>query len=200
MSVKKAGPSKIYSYQLLRKCETWRRLDVFPIFFTTTLMWSQFGSKIFDREELVPVLSFMLWATFHSLMFFVNFWSADINVYFSFSTLKDSQVGQCSHVWVKVENLKQGTTKKLVVPIESVSLEVTPGNLQTVYSIEIMKKRMLWSNDRKTFQAIPYPTKEPIEFYQTAEGLKDRDEEKRALLVWGNNKMNIPIPNFLDLY
>ena len=81
-----------------------------------------------------------------------------------------------------------------MVPIKTVSLEVTPGNLQTVYSIEIMKKRMIWSNERKTFQAIPYPTKDTIEFYQYAEGIKDKDEEKRALLVWGNNKMDIPIP------
>jgi manganese-transporting P-type ATPase len=90
--------------------------------------------------------------------------------------------------------------KKYVVPIQSISLEVSPGNLQTVYSIDIMKKRMLWSNDKKTFQAIPYPTKDIIDFYHSAEGLKNQDEEKRALLVWGNNKMDIPIPTFMDLY
>mmetsp|Transcript_16379 Transcript_16379/g.27725 ORF Transcript_16379/g.27725 Transcript_16379/m.27725 type:complete len:211 (+) Transcript_16379:130-762(+) len=163
-------------------------------------MYYQFGNKIFDREELVPVLCFMLWATFHSLMFFVNFWSADMNVHFAYSKLKEDAIQECSHVWVKLENLKQGTIKKFVVPIKTVSIEVSPGNLQTVFSIEIMKKRMLWSNDKKTFQGIPYPTKETLEFYQSSEGIKDKDEEKRALLVWGNNKMSIPIPTFLDLY
>jgi hypothetical protein len=55
--------------------------------------------------------------------------------------------------------------KRYVVPIIEKSVEISPGNLQTVYSIELMKKRMLWSNDRKIFQSIPYPIKETIEFY-----------------------------------
>lgn len=63
------------------------RLDIIPIFFTSYLLYYNFGSKIFDREELVPVLSFMLWVTFHSLLFFINFWSADINVFFAFAKL-----------------------------------------------------------------------------------------------------------------
>jgi cation-transporting ATPase 13A1 len=63
-----------------------------------------------------------------------------------------------------------------------------------------MKKRMLWSNDKKIFQGIPYPVKETIEFYQNAEGISEKKEEARASLIWGNNKMNIPIPNFMDLY
>jgi len=63
-----------------------------------------------------------------------------------------------------------------------------------------MKKRMLWSNAQQIFQGIPYPVKETIDFYQTAEGLKEKSEEARALMVWGNNQMNIPIPTFIDLY
>jgi len=63
-----------------------------------------------------------------------------------------------------------------------------------------MKKRMLWSNESRTFRGIPYPVKDSIEFYQTAVGIQDEDEEKKADLVWGNNTMKIPIPTFLDLY
>lgn len=63
-----------------------------------------------------------------------------------------------------------------------------------------MKKRMLWSNAQKIFQGIPYPVKETIGFYQQAEGLKEKQEEARANMVWGNNEMHIPIPTFLDLY
>lgn len=63
-----------------------------------------------------------------------------------------------------------------------------------------MKKRMLWNNDKKTFQGIPYPVKDPIEDYQLAEGIADKKAENKAHLVWGNNKMNIPIPTFMDLY
>jgi hypothetical protein len=43
-------------------------------------LWYNFGSKVFDREELVPVLAFMLAVTVHSLLFFINFWNADISI------------------------------------------------------------------------------------------------------------------------
>lgn len=136
------------------------------MFFTATAIWWNFGSKIFDREELVPVLCLILAITVHSLMFFINFWNADINVLFAFTKLaEDVNIQECTHIWVKIENKKQETVKKMIVPLLSTSVEITPGNLQTVHSIEIMKKRMLWSNQLRIFQAIPYPTKETIEHY-----------------------------------
>ena len=83
------GPSKIYGFQLLKIKPWYLRWDVFPISFSVVFIWYNFGSKIFDREELVPVLSLMLFITVHSLMFFVNFWNADINVLFAFGKLSD---------------------------------------------------------------------------------------------------------------
>lgn len=169
--------------------------------FTATAIYTQFGSRIFDREELVPVLCFMAAVTFHSLMFFINFWNADINILFCYNKLGDNdELASCTDVWVKIENKKQETTKKIIVPLLSESVEISPGQLQTVYNVEVMKKRMLWSNEARTFRAIPYPVKDSVEFYQTAVGLQDRDEERKADLVWGNNTMKIPIPTFLELY
>jgi len=95
------------------------------------------------------VLMFMLAIICHSLLFFVNFWSADINVFFAYSKIEDIQ--ESTDIWIRLENKKQQTVKTMVVPKLSLSVEITPGNLQTVYSLEIMKKRMLWSNERKIF-------------------------------------------------
>ena len=143
---------------MLKKRPVIQRFDVFPLFFTSALLYHFFGSRIFDREELVPVLCFMLAITFHSLMFFINFWNADINVLFAYTKLaEDANVSDSSHIWVKIENKKQNTIKKFIVPLLSNSVEITPGKLQTVYSIEVMKKRMLWSNEKRLFQPIPYP-------------------------------------------
>jgi len=80
---------------------------VFPIFITSFALYYNFGNKIFDREELVPVLSLMLAVTVHSLMFFINFWNADIKVLFQYTKLSDIvEVGSCSHIWVRLENKK----------------------------------------------------------------------------------------------
>jgi len=176
-------------------------MDVFPIAFTAAMLWYFHGEKIFDREELVPVLSLMAAVTFHSLMFFINFWNADINVMFCYTNFGEGgDITTASHIWVKIENKKQDTVKKIIVPVLTESVEIAPGKLQTVYNIEIMKKRMLWSNEKGAFQSIPFPIKENIEFYQTAEGINDKQDEQKALLVWGNNTMKIPIPSFIELY
>jgi len=63
-----------------------------------------------------------------------------------------------------------------------------------------MKKRFSFSKDKKTFTSIPYPTKESIEFYQETEGIEDESEVKRADLIWGPNKMHVPIPTFFEVY
>ena len=75
----------------------------------------------------MPVLCFMLAITFHSLLFFVNFWSADINVFFAYSKVDDIQ--DCTDIWIQLENKKQQTVKTFVVPRLSLSVEITPGKL-----------------------------------------------------------------------
>ncbi len=59
---------------------------------------------------------------------------------------------------------------------------------------------MLWNNDKKTFQSIPYPVNEPIDHYLSSEGFTEKKAVSKANLVWGSNKMHIPIPSFMDLY
>ena len=157
--------SKTYSYKLLRKRPLLLRVDSSPILITATIIWYNFGSKIFDREELIPVLSLMAAITFHSLLFFVNFWSADANLVIGYSQLAADDVKNCTHVWVKVVNKKQDTVKRAICEIILTAHEIQPGNLQTVYSLEYMKKRMLWHQKNVTFSSIPYPTKDDIQTY-----------------------------------
>jgi len=63
------------------------RLDVLPLFFTSSCLWYQFGEKLFDREELLPVFCLMAAISIHSLLFFINFWSADANIFISYIRL-----------------------------------------------------------------------------------------------------------------
>ena len=74
------------------------------------------------------------------------------------------------------------------------------GQVTKTYQIELNKKRLLFNADKKTFAPIPFPVNQPIEFYQSAEGIVSELEEKKAGLVWGQNKIDIPIPKFFDVY
>jgi hypothetical protein len=149
----------------LRAIPLYLRADFTPIFFSAAGIWHMFGAKIFDREELVPVLSLMGVITLHSLIFFAKFWSADLDLLIRYSQLSADSIKTCTHVWTRIHNKKQDTIKRHIAPLTLRAHEITPGNLQTVYSVEIMKKRMLWSQAGTTFQSIPYPTKDAIEDY-----------------------------------
>jgi len=52
----------------------------------------------------------------------------------------------------------------------------------------------MYSTNKKTFTVIPYPVNETIGFYQSSEGIENEMLEKKANLVWGQNKMSVPIP------
>lgn len=47
---------------------------------------------------------------------------------------------------------------------------------------------------------IPYPVDHTIGEYQENEGLSTLNDFKKADLVYGANKMSIPIPEFMDIY
>ena len=47
---------------------------------------------------------------------------------------------------------------------------------------------------------IPYPIDESIGYYQITEGVEDEKAKNKADLVWGPNKMSVPIPQFFDIY
>ena len=77
-----------------------------PFFISVPFFYQTFGAKIFDREELVPVLSLMAAVFLHSILFFVNFWSADANVLISYNKMAADQIDEASHVWVRIHNKK----------------------------------------------------------------------------------------------
>ena len=103
--------------------------------------------------------------TFVMLLFLMNFWSVNANVFLEYSTLNPGQIDKCTHVKVKLENKKSHTVRRYIVPIIINSIATQSGLVNKTYQIEISKKRLLYSNDRKTFTYIPFPIKEPIEIY-----------------------------------
>jgi hypothetical protein len=90
----------------LKQRPKYLRLDVIPFLFSVPFFYFQFGAKIFDREELVPVLSLMAAVFAHAILFFVNFWSADANVLISYNKMSAEYIDDATHVWVKIHNKK----------------------------------------------------------------------------------------------
>jgi cation-transporting ATPase 13A1 len=74
------------------------------------------------------------------------------------------------------------------------------GKINKSNQVELQKKKFIYNQERKSFSQIPYVVKETIEFYQNYEGIDNELSLKKADLVWGPNKMSIPIPDFFEIY
>jgi manganese-transporting P-type ATPase len=159
-----------------------------------------FGTRCFDKEDLMASVCFILSLAVNGVFVLANFWSVAWNEFCAYSVLADDKIDQATHVRVKVDNRKQNTIKRFIVPLQVKSVIIASGKVNKANQIEIQKKKFIYSKDKKTFTQIPYPVDETIEYYQTAEGIENDLAKNKADLVWGPNKMSVPIPDFMDIY
>lgn len=89
-----------------------------------------------DQENLLASGCLILCVLFNSIVLLCNFWSVDLNERFGFSTLKDDQIDDCTHVKVKMVNKKENKIKRTIVPIIPESVEFSANNVSKVFQIE----------------------------------------------------------------
>ena len=58
----------------------------------------------------------------------------------------------------------------------------------------------MYTNEKKTFAVIPYPVDDLVGDYQESVGIQSETQLKKVDLVFGPNKMSIPIPDFFEIY
>ena len=59
--------------------------------------------------------------------FLLNYWSVNANKFMAYNTLKNGQIDKCTHVRVRLENKKQHTIKRYIVPIIKNSIQTQNG-------------------------------------------------------------------------
>lgn len=141
------------------------RADIFAVVSLTGFIVSYFGWQLTDKEDLLAMASLIFGCLLNSVFLLCNYWSVAYNTAIAYQTLKANQVDKCSHVKVCIDNKKQNQKKEFIVPIIEKALEVSAGNFVRAYQVEVQKKKFSYSNDKKTFSQIPYPTDDCIEFY-----------------------------------
>jgi len=191
---------KTYHFTLLRRKEPYQRVDFILVALVCGFMCKQFGWQMADKENLLAVGCLILAVGTNGVLLLLNFWSVVAHEFYAYSSLPDNAIEKCTHVKAKVDNKKQNTTKQFIVPLIVQSVQLAEGRINRSNQVELQKKKFIYNQERKTFTQIPYPVKETIEFYQDYEGISDELSLKKADLVWGPNKMSIPIPDFVQLY
>ena len=86
------------------------------------------------------------------------------------------------------------------MPLLSQAVQLAPGKVNKASWVELQKKKFIFSSNKKTSTQIPYPVSETIQHYQQTEGIRTEMDLKKADLVWGPNKMSVPIPDFITIY
>jgi hypothetical protein len=133
-----------------------------------------FGDVAFDWEHLLATVCLILSITLACLIFLLNYWSVNAHVFLSYKVLPSNDktmIDECTHVRIRLDNKKQHTVKRYIVPIIINKVATSSGVVNKVYQVEFNKKRLLYNSERKTFAPIPFPINDTIEFYRNAEGI-----------------------------
>ena len=85
------------------------------------------------------------------LLFLINFWSVNYNVIIAYNKLMPGQIENCTHVKIRLENKKQHTIKRYIVPIMRNEVITGSGQANKTHQIEFNKKKLLYKSDKKTF-------------------------------------------------
>jgi hypothetical protein len=102
---------------------------------------------------------------FNGVLLLLNFWSVAIHEFFAYSKLDMSDIKNCTDVRVRIDNQKQKTIKRFIVPLLIKQIAFTATKVNLVNHIEVQKKRFSYNKDKKDFTVIPYPVGETIQFY-----------------------------------
>lgn len=191
---------KEYTFALLRRRTIYLRADVISVCILTSGLFWTFGWQLTDKEDLLAIGCLVLTILLNGVLLLCNYWSVGYHETIAYQALDNRQIEQCTHVRIRIDNKKQNIVKLHIVPIVVKTMELTAGNVIVAHQVEGQKKKFSYSKERKTFSRIPYPIDDTINFYQTSQGILDATSIKKADLVWGPNKMHVPIPQFLEIY
>ncbi|EDW85282.1 uncharacterized protein Dwil_GK18444 [Drosophila willistoni] len=72
-------------------------------------------------------------------------------------------------------------------------------NLKQFYMI-FQKTKYVWHEEKQTFQAIEFPVNEELSKYVNSRGLETEDALKHARVTYGNNEMQMVVPEFHELF
>jgi cation-transporting ATPase 13A1 len=126
------------------------RIDTILVATVCAGIFYTFGLRVFDKEDLMASVCFILSIAINGVLILANFWSVAWNEFCAYQLIKEDQIETCTHVRVKVINKKQNTIKRFIVPlmIKSVIIE---GKVNKAQQIEVQKKKFIFKKDKKTF-------------------------------------------------
>lgn len=170
----------------------WPFILAWPIFFSVYLSPQLYDTYI-QGQEWTFVYSGAI-VTLQSLLWLMTKWSVNVDALFTATSAKSVE------------------TARLIkaIPVTNAgSAEICPlirdntGGKRTI-SFFFQKRRFLYYPDRQTFAPLAYildaKPKPAIKAFQQTRGLPSKAEIERIQQYYGDNKFDIPVPTFVELF
>lgn len=130
-------------------------------------------------------------AFLHILTLLFCYWSVHV---LAFLTCRRVKLPGANVLAKVVPTPNNGNSK--IVPIRSSKLE----DGSTQYYFVFQKTKYVWNEDRKTFRAVEFPVNGLLSTYSSSRGLETEEDIKRATQTYGNNEMEMVVPEFHELF
>ncbi|KAH8391365.1 manganese-transporting ATPase 13A1 [Drosophila serrata] len=146
----------------------------------TTTVWNDVG--------FIGVVAI---AFLHVLTLLFCYWSVHV---LAFLTCRRVKLPGANVLAKVVPTANNGNSK--IVPVRSAKLE----DGSTQYFLVFQKTKYVWNEDRKTFRAVEFPVNGLLSRYSASRGLETEEAIKRATNTYGNNEMDMVVPEFHELF
>ncbi|OJJ44399.1 hypothetical protein ASPZODRAFT_101462 [Penicilliopsis zonata CBS 506.65] len=170
----------------------WPFLIVWPIFFAFYLSPERYDEYI-QGQEWTFVWSGSI-ITAQSLFWLMTKWNININTLFTTTKAKSVDTARL----VKVIPISNAGSAEICTLERDIK-----GGKKTL-SFLFQKRRFLYYPDRQSFAPLSYvldeEPKPSIKYFQQSHGLTTQEEVERIGHHYGDNKFDIPVPGFIELF
>ncbi|XP_066142294.1 endoplasmic reticulum transmembrane helix translocase [Euwallacea fornicatus] len=119
------------------------------------------------------------------------YWSVHIKCFFTYKKERDPQKASVAKI---IPTANNGSSE--VVWIRRVKLP----NEKYMIFFTFQKIKYIWDSDKKTFRGVEFPIHKTYAEYNAWKGFQEDDDIKKAEITYGNNSMEMVVPEFLELF
>ncbi|KAJ2413629.1 putative cation-transporting ATPase 1 [Coemansia sp. RSA 2530] len=167
----------------------------FPVVYLGWLYVYTLRYDDFLGSQEFTVLSLLVVFMSQALVFLTCQWSVNIRAKFTCQSVNDPYAAELVKI-IAADHLGKSALCEMVYGV-NVYDESRP---QLSFTFQALK--YIYDDEKKVFSPVTYPSEScpPLGELQKSTGLLDNASVKEALEVYGENKFNIPVPTFIDLF
>ena len=170
----------------------WPFLIIWPLFFAFYLSPERYD-KYIQGQEWTFVWSGTI-ITVQSLLWLMTKWNINIETLFTATRAKSLDSAQFIKV---IPDANAGSAE--ICPLVHEWLDG-----KKTFSFLFQKRRFLYYADRRSFAPLSYvldeEPKPAVKYFQQSQGLTSKNEIERIQHHYGDNKFDIPVPGFVELW